>query len=258
MYLMFGDEADKDPTAGKKFFVYGAIFAPTNSIASLHSELEKARKVVGLADTDSLKSASGSRPKAMTAEKHREVKNAVMKVAQAANVKFCAQVTLHDLARNQDKKDLITFGANTIIAKFNTFLGENKSHGYVILDRLPVPDPYTYLKQKFQTGMVFPGKPSVRFDRVLGFAHGVDGSSHMCSVADVLLGAFRYCVNEPDNEEANKAMFPTLMSMMWKREAGGKIYVRECGLLFRPLNIQEPKHRAEYDALSERLQSYLA
>jgi len=43
MYLMFGDEADKDQTAGKKFFVYGAIFAPTNSIASLHREIERAR-----------------------------------------------------------------------------------------------------------------------------------------------------------------------------------------------------------------------
>jgi hypothetical protein len=35
---------------------------------------------------------------------------------------------------------------------------------------------------------------------------------------DVMLGAFRYCVNEPENEEAGKAMFPTLMRMMWKRE----------------------------------------
>jgi hypothetical protein len=85
-----------------------------------------------------------------------------------------------------------------------------------------------------------------------------DGSSHMCSVADVLLGAFRYCVNEPDNEEAGKAMFPTLMSMMWKRERGGKIYVNDCGLVFRPVNIKEDKHKAEYASLAERLQSYLS
>jgi hypothetical protein len=43
-----------------------------------------------------------------------------------------------------------------------------------------------------------------------------DGTSHLCSVADILLGAFRYCVNEPDNEEAGKAMFPTLSGQVPK------------------------------------------
>jgi hypothetical protein len=36
--------------------------------------------------------------------------------------------------------------------------------------------------------------------RILGLGHGADGRSHLCSVADIMLGAFRYCVNEPDNE----------------------------------------------------------
>jgi hypothetical protein len=74
---------------------------------------------------------------------------------------------------------------------------------------------------------------------------------------DVMLGAFRYCVNQPENEEAGKAMFPTLMSMMWKRERGGKIYVNNCGLVFRPAKVIETKHQTEYEALVQRLQSYL-
>jgi hypothetical protein len=79
----------------------------------------------------------------------------------------------------------------------------------------------------------------------------------MCSVADVMLGAFRYCVNEPDNEEAGRAMFPTLMSMMWKKERDGKAVVDECGLVFRPARIDEAKYQTEYDALAHRLQGYL-
>jgi hypothetical protein len=54
----------------------------------------------------------------------------------------------------------------------------------------------------------FPDGKIVRLERILGLGHGCDGSSHLCSVADVLLGAFRYCVNDPENEEAAKAMFP--------------------------------------------------
>ncbi len=42
MYLMFGDEADHNQTDGKKFFVYGGVFIPTNSLAALHAVVEKA------------------------------------------------------------------------------------------------------------------------------------------------------------------------------------------------------------------------
>ncbi len=52
-------------------------------------------------------------------------------------------------------------------------------------------------------------------------------------------------------------MFPTLMSMMWKRELGGKIDVNDCGLVLRPKSIQEDKHKAEYASLTQRLQGYL-
>jgi hypothetical protein len=151
----------------------------------------------------------------------------------------------------------VLWGANTILGKFNTFLCEQRSYGLAILDRMPVKSPYDYLKEKFQVGMTFGDRPSTRFDRILGLSHAADGTSHLCSVADILLGAFRYCVNEPDNEEAGKAMFPTLMEMMWKRTQNGRIYVNDCGLVFRPREVQVPKLKAEYEALAERLESYL-
>jgi hypothetical protein len=169
---------------------------------ALHAEIEKARKTAGYADTDSLKSSSNSRPKSITPEKHRELKNTVMKIArETGNIKFCAQVTLHDLARNQEHDDRVLWGANTILGKFNTFLKEEKTYGYAVMDRMPVKTPYDYLKEKFQVGMIFPDKSTARLERVLGLGHGADGTSHLCSVADIMLGAFRYCVNEPDNEE---------------------------------------------------------
>jgi hypothetical protein len=259
MYLMFGDEADHQQTRGKKFFVYGAIFVPTNSVKTLHFDIELARVQAGLGRTDSLKAASSTRPKSMSPQEHRDLKNIVTtKAREVGNVKFCAQVVLHDLASNQSHDDLVLRGANTILGKFNEFLRENKTYGYAILDRLPVENPYPYLREKFQVGMTFPDNSSKRLDRILGFAQAVDGSSHMCSVVDVLLGAFRYCVNEPDNEEAGKAMYPTLVSMMWNVERDGKPVFEERGLVFRPREIKAAQYQAEYDALSQRLLSYLS
>jgi hypothetical protein len=258
MYLMFGDEADREAVQGKKFFVYGAVFAPTSSLVALHKDIELLRTKYGMASTDSLKSASGSRPKGMSFERHRDLKAEVMKIArEVGDVKFCAQVTLHDLARNQKHDDLVLRGANTVLGKFNQFLQENKSHGYAILDKIPVEHPYRYLREKFQIGNTFSDGSTIRLDRVLGLSHGVDGSSHMCSVADILLGAFRYCVNEPDNEEAGKAMFPVLMGMMWKSERDGTTTVSDYGLCLRPTTVKEAKHQSEYDSLMVRLRGYL-
>jgi hypothetical protein len=100
---MFGDEADKEATKNKKFFVYGGIFMPTNSISSLHAEIERLRVAAGMAATDSLKSGPNTKPPGMSSETHRQLKIDVMKAArEKGNLRFCAQVTLHELARNQD------------------------------------------------------------------------------------------------------------------------------------------------------------
>lgn len=144
-----------------------------------------------------------------------------------------------------------------MLGKFSAFLSENRSYGCVILDNIPVKQPFVYLKEKFQTGLTFPDSPPIRLDRRLEFSQASDGTCHLCSVADVMLGSFRYCVNEPDNEEAGKVMFSALGSMMWSRERNGKKDVSDCGLVLRPANVQEAKHKAEYDALTQRLQGYL-
>jgi hypothetical protein len=142
MYLMFGDEADREAVQGKKFFVYGAIWVPSNSVAGLHAEVERLRTKAGLVSTDALKSSAKNRPKALNADSHRELKKDVMNAARTiGNVRFCAQVTLHDLARNQKHDDLVLWGANTVLSKFNTFLGVEKSHGYAVLDKIPVEHP---------------------------------------------------------------------------------------------------------------------
>jgi hypothetical protein len=258
MHLMFGDEADKDAAKDKKFFVYGAIFVPTNSVSALHTEVERLRTAAGMAGTDTLKSGTNTKPEGMTSTAHKQLKIDVTKAAyEKGNVKLCVQVTLHELARNQKHDDRVLYGANTILAKFNHFLAAQRSHGFAVMDRIPVEKPYEYLKEKFQVGMTQNGKPLGRLDRVLGFSHGADGTSHLCSVCDILLGSFRYCVNDPKNEEAAAEMFSTLMGMMWRGRRSGQDTIREFGLCFRPLNIDAPKYQAEYDGLEARLQGYL-
>lgn len=114
MHLMFGDEADKDAAKDKRFFVYGAIFVPSNSISALHSEVERLRTAAGMSGTDTLKSGTNTKPNGMANDAHKQLKIDVTKAAlEKGNVKLCVQVTLHDLARNLSHDDRIFYGANT-------------------------------------------------------------------------------------------------------------------------------------------------
>jgi hypothetical protein len=101
------------------------------------------------------------------------------------------------------------------------------------------------------------GRPSSRFDRIMGFASTTDGASHLASVCDILVGSWRYCVNEPEMDIAGKAMFPKIMDVMWKRKVGGELIVRDYGVILRPQEVQKEEYKKEYEALRNRLQGYL-
>ena len=151
-----------------------------------------------------------------------------------------------------------TFRHNTLLGKFDEFLRTDRDEcGIALMDRIPVEHPYRYLREKFQTGLEFPDGNIRRLERVIGLASTTDGASHLASVADVLIGAFRYCVNEEDREIAGRAMFPDLVRLMWKRRLNGRNIVRDYGLVIRPLNVRHEPHKTEYQALINRLQGYL-
>jgi len=67
--------------------------------------------------------------------------------------------------------------------------------GIAFLDRLPVKNACQYLKEKFQVGLELDGGGTLRLENVVAYASTCDGASHLASMADILLGSFRYCVN---------------------------------------------------------------
>src|SRR5262245_26692274 len=231
---------------------------PQESIRPLTDGIEAARLAANFKATDSLKFADKTRPANTSKGTFRELKRRVTDLAAKHGVVFCAYAILHELAGNQPHKDLVEYGANTLLGKFNEFLGTDKdTFGLALFDRIPVDHPYRYLKEKFQVGLTFPDGKTQRLKRIVGLASTTDGASHLASVADILVGSFRYCVNEEDKDVAGQAMFPKLIELMWKRERGAELYVRGVGLVLRPQVVNEERFRKEYDALLARLQGYM-
>lgn len=258
MYLMYADESDREQNRGQKFFVYGAIFIDAARAWAIHEAVDGVRVAHGFNREDSLKFATNSRPPQVTRERHTSAKADVLRLAAEHGVEFCAYVMLHDLARNQGHEELVQWGANTLLGKFNEYCSERPDgHGMVLFDRMPIAHEHRYFREKFTVGMTFPRGAPRRLDRLVGYGSTCDSASHFSSVADIVLGSFRYCVNEPERDIAGRAMLPGVARLMWHREQNGRKMVSERGLVIRPRRITEQRYKDEYNALKARLNDYL-
>jgi hypothetical protein len=254
---LFGDETGADQGRNPSFFIYGAIFLPMDSVAGVHDAVSQIRRRNGFRARDPLKFNGRERPERVTAEAHRTAKTELIQEVHSHGVRFTSCAVLHELAANRDRAELIQWGANSVLAAFNTFLEEEDDIGFAVFDRIPVQVPDNYLREKFQSGLVFPSGASRQLDRIKGYAFSCDGASHLSSVVDVVLGAFRYCVNERNRDRAPREILPGVVRLMWHRREGDRIRLRDRGLLLRPATVRAACHKREYDALVDRLTALL-
>ncbi len=257
MYLFFTDETSLQPGRRARFFIYGGIFFAAQRVNDLHDLVQSARNENGFREGDPFKFASNSRPSHVTPAQHKRAKRTVLEGCVDVDVRFVACLVLHELAWRRSQRELVSWGANTVIGAFEKFLEEERTSGVCMIDRIPFDHPYSYLQEKFQRGLLFPGGRTRRLHRIKAFGFTCDGASHASSAVDIVLGSFRYCVNASENTEAARRMFPRVMQVMWHKRRGNKIFFREYGLYLRPRNVGVQEHRDEYDRLLTRLSNLL-
>ena len=208
---------------------------------------------MGLSVQDQLKFNSRSKPKNLTTEQHSSAKTQVYHIAAKFGVRFIGYAILHAIARKQTHSTLVEYGANILLAKFNQFLGENDSMGWANFDRLNTEKPFAYLQAKFENRHSTEGT-HIRLERVLGYSFTCDGASHHSSLADVIIGGFRYVMNEPERDLAGRAIIQAIGPIFWGKEsADGITHIGERGLVLRPKSIAAPSYQADYAEVRARL-----
>jgi hypothetical protein len=255
MYLMYGDEADHVPGI-KEFIVCGAIFIDAERAKALHDAVDQARREARFTPTDSLKSGSNTRPAGCSSKQHAELKNRVLELANEHQVTFVGYACSHEIARGapgktpkEKQETAVQFGFNELLKTFNDFLGSAQAFGLVTLDRRDPNPQFAHMQKKFQIGLEY-SRSTQPLHRIVGYSLTCDGCSHLASVADIVVGAFRYCVNEPNNEVVGPKMFQSVASLTWKSGT----YFR--GLTLRPQG-GSTHYAPQYDALIARLKGYL-
>lgn len=255
MHLLLTDETNLNPSDKSRFFIYGGLIIPFESFEALDKEIAKIRLEAGYNEEDMLKFDTNTRPKHVTFQESTKAKRQVLETCQKLGCKFIAYVILHDIARKQSQDDLVLFGANHVIGRFNRFLEKSKSVGICLTDTLPVKAGNQYLIEKFTKGLKIEER-QVKLNQIRLFGSTCIGASHVNSAIDIVLGTFRYCVNTPENIPATSYMMTAVANLMWGEKKNDVRYILETGLILRPIldKIKVASYKDEYTRLIKWLE----
>lgn len=257
MHLLLTDETNTAATHAAKFFVYGGLIVPIRNLTLLDERIAKARADAGYLPVDVLKFDTNSRPKHITQAAATTVKAAVIDACIELDCQFIAYVVLHAIAKNNQPIENIRWGADHVIGKFNYFLKCSESFGIVAVDRLPQNTEFSWLSDKFCSGLKL-GEEFVTLDRIKLFSSTCINASHVSSAMDIALGSFRYCINQVEPNEVAREMMRKLSRLIWCTREGENLYAFEKGLIFRPTVVKHLPYKAEYDNLLSRINALIA
>ena len=202
----------------------------------------------GYGPDDILKFNTKERPRHVTPEAHREAKRQVLQEAAEHSAKLFCSFILHRVATSPQEARFNEI--NRICYHFNCYLTRINDHGLVLIDTFQDNTIVGFLRQKFSVGLKgLPYSSSYRLDRVLGLHLASIGSSHFCSIVDVVLGALRYSINAR-NDTSRQTVAQTLLAQLAPLVIGtGSGKVDELSVFFSPKTIRAPSYLSEYRAL---------
>jgi len=255
LHIILTDETNRRPSRDIKFFIYGGLIFPINIINTLHNEIKAIREQAGYRPGDEFKFDTHSRPDYVSRDSATEAKNKVLELCRELDCRFIVHIILHRIIENQDPDQQVQWAADYVIGRYNEYLNEVDDDGICIVDNLPNRCEFRYLSDKFATGLILDTGITLSLDRIKLFASTCIGASHAASAMDIVLGSFRYCINNPRNVTAARRMLRQVIPMMWHKRVGNNLSVRGKGLILRPeiSQIQVVEYREEYESLIEHL-----
>lgn len=253
MYLLLTDETNLKAGENVEFFSYGGVIVPASKLPELHTRISEIREANDYLPGDRLKFDTNARPKHVSIGAATKAKREVIAACIACECKFIAYVILHQIARNTPLEKTIQWGADHVIGKFNFFLQCQDAYGIVAMDRLPDGVEFDYLSNKFTGGLLMQDGEKINLDRITLFSSTCINASHLTSAMDIILGSWRYCINNPFNSAAAKSMMADITKLIWCVRDGKDLYAFEKGLIFRPKQVMRKDYSEKYDLLLKNI-----
>ena len=254
MYLLYADEANTDPSSSD-FFAYVGVAIHHSQVGELSAEIDRIRSEYGYQATDLLKFNTRERPQWVTPDAHRDAKKAVLEAAANSQVTAFVSMILHNVASSMEearRKEI-----NRICYHFDCFLQRRDDHGLVLIDTFTDEQLRAILQEKFHVGLRgLPFSDPYRLNRILGIHLACIGSSNFCSLVDIVVGSFRYILNERRNQQREQVvsiLLNQLNPLFIRQPEDGTI--DEISMFFSPKTVKHPPYFTEYVALHRFLSS---
>ncbi|WP_407559293.1 hypothetical protein [Mycobacterium paraintracellulare] len=257
MYWLHTDETNTE-LSQSKFFIYGGLIATPDQMKDAHERVVNIRSKYGFAHTDEFKFNTRSRPEHIAFADWTAAKSEAIQAVGDVGIRMLVYLVNHGVAKGKTEEDKLTWAMNALFAHFGLrFLSQMDSHGAISIDRLPPSYSHSHLESLFINGVTV-GSREVKIPRVIHYSVTSVGASHINSLVDITLGAFRFCVNVASESGGNADKAAEIMSsickIMWSKANGedqGRI--RDYGLILYPKEVRAPQIKAEYDALVTNL-----
>ncbi len=261
MHLMLTDETNVRPSEDATFFIYGGILFPLDVLSALDRGIAQIRSEAGFLPQDQLKFATPTRPDYVSQKAHTTAKKRIVDLCLANDIKFIVHIIHHGIIRHQDPDQQIQWAADYVIGRYNHYLTQIGDDGICIVDNLPVSKQFQYLADKFSLGLQLRSGRNRRLNHILLFGSTCINAAHANSAMDIILGTFRYCINNPRNIPAAREMISKIIHLMWHLRDGDTYHVIDRGLIIRPplarLRNDYLAFKPDYDRLFQNINELL-
>lgn len=253
MYLLLADEANRNPSNRARYFIYGGIIVAFPLLQEIHQFFEELRTRYRITPGWELKFDTAHRPVTLIAENFAAVKNEVLQAARGWNIRFLAYVIHHRVINvRRERERAFRPAMNTLLYNFNAFLTRERTHGLFVVDRFDGGACLDLVKSIFTRGLDLPPRNARRaIDRVCLMSASCVGAGHLMSLLDIVVGAFRFCLNVPrDRFDVARRLYGMVYPLTLASPTG---QTEEWGLFIRPQEVRAPHLIPEYQALEDHL-----
>ncbi len=225
MRLLIADETGSNPDTSE-FFIYGGVHFDMDHVADLDEDIERIRKKYGYEPGDDLK--WNGKPDEVTPDQHANLKEELMWLAHEYEAEFIPVMVHYDLIADRQGPVQWRTSMRDLLGQFKFSLDEGES-AIAVLDHIPEgneEDEKQMLENAFSQGL-----DHVDLDEIKLMSVTYSNASHLSSLTDVFLGAFQFCLNNPDNQKAPEIFLQVAgVTKGWK----GDTFNYEYGVVMRP------------------------
>lgn len=255
MQLLYCDETNLEERAGD-FLIYGGLMIGADQARRLSHAIDRLRAEARIPREYRLKFNPG--PEGLAHGDFIALKQSVLELCAAFQVRLLTYVILHDIAASPDEAR--RNGINATCYHFDCILNRLGSAGLVLIDRFNDQGNLieAHLRDKFSigiTGMPYAGE--IRLENIVGFHYSAIGQSHFPSLVDIVLGSLRFAINAHtrgiEAQLGTARQLLNLLSPLFWREVEDQP-VPEIGFQFSPKIIRSPRYKARYEELKAFLE----